>query len=227
MNNSTPMAEDRITYIRAGYRYPEIKHGDVFGRWEVVGAGQTHKKRPMVLCQCGCQAKTLQEVSVHNLRTKQSRGCTKCYNIKHGLSKCSEYKSWACMLKRCNDPKWAGYSSYGGRGISVCDRWRFGENGRHGFECFIEDVGAKPTPQHSIERVDNNQGYQPDNCRWASKKEQSRNTRSNRLVKAFGVEMPLAEWCDSFSKPYEMVRHRISYLGWGAEKALTTPPTHP
>lgn len=90
---------------------------------------------------------------------------------RHGFSRTVEHRNWRNMRDRCTNPKHQVYHSYGGRGINVCDRWL----GPNGFENFISDMGWKPTPSHSLERIDNNKGYEPSNCKWATKKEQAQN----------------------------------------------------
>jgi hypothetical protein len=86
------------------------------------------------------------------------------------------------MIQRCYDPKHVGFKWYGGRGITVCDRWRFGEDGLSGYECFFQDIGPKPTPQHSLDRINNDGNYTPGNVRWADAKTQAANrqTSANR-----------------------------------------------
>jgi hypothetical protein len=93
---------------------------------------------------------------------------------RHGLSKTPEHRNWRNMLDRCTNPKCKYYPSYGGRGISVCDRWM----GPHGFANFYADMGPKQDPTFSVERIDNDKGYEPGNCKWGTKLEQSRNRRN-------------------------------------------------
>jgi hypothetical protein len=97
------------------------------------------------------------------------------------LSELPEYQVWRGMIRRCEDPKHDSYRYYGARGIRLCDRWRNGEDGQSGFECFLADMGTRPTPQHSIDRYPNNDGnYSKYNCRWATASEQSLNQRPRR-----------------------------------------------
>lgn len=95
--------------------------------------------------------------------------------VRHGMSKSPEHRAWQQMLQRCRNPKHRAYPSYGGRGISVCDRWLT-------FENFFEDVGQRPSAAHSIDRINNDGNYEPNNVRWASGAQQQRNRRTSRLT---------------------------------------------
>lgn len=164
-----------------------VKPGDRFGRWTVISeAGRTiHQKRTFhCVCECGTKA----VVVSGNLKSglSNSCGCLKREkaamlaaerSFKHGAAvrgqMTPEYRSYASMIKRCRYTSMSSSHRYVGRGIKVCDRWVQGEDGKTGFQCFLDDMGLKPTPKHSIDRYPNNDGnYEPGNCRWATPKEQ-------------------------------------------------------
>lgn len=128
----------------------------------------------------------------------------------------SEYRAWSCMRTRCSNPKFVDWDIYGGRGIRVCARWS-------SFANFFEDMGVKPSPKHSLDRKDSNGNYEPDNCRWATPKEQANNCSTNRKVTFNGETLPLPEWAARIGITRESLRDRIDG-GWTIEKALTTPP---
>lgn len=137
-------------------------------------------------------------------------------NFKHGLTDLPEYRVWQTMRLRCSNPANKAYPNYGGRGIRVCDRWQ------DNFLAFLEDMGRKPSPQHEIDRTNNDGHYEPGNCRWVLRKENDRNRRSNHLLTYRGETKPLIAWCDELNLPAGTVSKRLQ-AGWSDEKALSTP----
>ena len=125
------------------------------------------------------------------------------------------YNSWAHMKQRCNNPNCQDYHHYGGRGISYDPRWEH-------FENFLADMGERPK-WWTLERIDNEADYGPDNCRWATQAEQIRNTRRNINVTLKGETHCLKDWCTRLNLNYITILYRVQYYGWEAERALTTP----
>ncbi len=125
------------------------------------------------------------------------------------------YRSWAQMIDRCENPRNSSFRNYGGRGIAVCDRW-------HSFENFLSDMGERPDGM-TIERVDNAKGYSPENCAWATRKEQLNNMRTNRIIEAFGKKQTLQQWCDEYAMPTNTLKNRIYRGGMTPEEALSMP----
>lgn len=135
-----------------------------------------------------------------------------------GQSKEPEYITYTSMLTRCRNPHHKDYQNYGGRGIKVCDRWL----GKNGYQNFRKDMGAKPSPCHSIDRIDVNGGYSPDNCRWATIKEQANNKLNTQFVKIGGVKKSITEWAEDLQMSKFTIRHRLE-RGWSPEEALLLP----
>jgi len=133
----------------------------------------------------------------------------------HGLSKTPEYRSWKDMKSRCFNPSTKYYSDYGGRGISVCDRWL-------NFENFFADMELKPTPKHSIDRIDNDGDYSPKNCKWSTCVEQSNNQRTNHLITIGCVALTIARWTKEMGFPRNLISKRLK-MGWSKRDAVMTP----
>jgi len=123
-----------------------------------------------------------------------------------------EYNTWKGVRQRCNNKNDPAYKHYGGRGIKVCKRW-------DDYELFLKDMGHRPSTRHSIDRIDNDGNYQPDNCRWATLSEQRRNTRQNHVING----KTLIEWSEIYDVPYTLLQSRINESGWSLEKAINTP----
>jgi hypothetical protein len=128
-----------------------------------------------------------------------------------------EYRTWAGAIQRCTNPKTRGFHRYGGRGISVCDRWRAS------FADFFADMGERPSRHHSLDRIDTNGHYEPGNCRWATPRTQQRNKRSVRMLTVHGERDSLAAWAERFGLSISRVHQRLR-LGWSEEEAIATPP---
>lgn len=151
--------------------------GQVFGRLSVLSRAGNLGRKAAWLCQCACGNECT--VRSDHLMGARVLSCG-CYRVEkstvqattHGLSKTREYRIWRNMKNRCEWDKWPEWHLYGGRGITVCQRWS------ESFEAFIEDMGPCTTPKHSIDRIDGDKGYEPGNCRWATPTEQARNTRT-------------------------------------------------
>lgn len=135
---------------------------------------------------------------------------------KHGYCGSSEYGSWQHMKRRCLNPEHEAFKNYGGRGITVCERWI------HSFSNFLTDMGPKPSPGHTIERSDNSKGYYPRNCKWATRREQQNNRRQNRNITIGSVTKTLTEWARDSGKRPRLIGQRIS-LGWDIRDALEAP----
>lgn len=133
----------------------------------------------------------------------------------HGQSHTPEWYAWCGMRQRCNDKASKSYVDYGGRGIKVADEW-------HDFAAFFAHVGKKPSPKHSLERIDNDGDYRPGNVRWATKLEQAHNTRANRHITANGITKTMAEWARDLGCNPSAILARIN-VGMSETEAVTTP----
>lgn len=202
-----------------------------FGRLIVVREEEKDKfGHTKWLCRCDCgQEKIIYGNSLRQGSTK-SCGClsieiTVKRNLKHGHSKRSgyskTYRVWDHMIQRCNNSNCKAYEDYGGRGIGVCARWDISQGGS--FENFLNDVGEQPGKGYSIDRVNNNGDYSPNNWKWSTNKEQMRNTRRNRTEIFNGKNQCRTDWAKEYRMSTSALIQRLDKLGWTIEKALTTP----
>jgi hypothetical protein len=198
-----------------------IVAGEVFGRLTVLCPAKSKGTDSCSRCRCECGKSVV--VRNYCLRNGHTRSCG-CLNReetgarfrKHGKSGSKLYDVWSAMRKRCENPEDPAYDRYGGRGITVCERWK-------DFTAFYEDMGDRPSDRHSIERVDNAAGYSKENCRWALAVEQVKNRRNTRRLTIGGETKTIAEWCSAHGANYYVVYRRLR-SGWDATAALTTAP---
>jgi hypothetical protein len=127
------------------------------------------------------------------------------------------FRVYQGMIWRCTRPSHNSFEYYGGRGINVCDRWL------NSFDHFVADVGARPSPDHQLDRKENDGNYEPDNVKWSTRTEQCLNRRSNRILEFRGRKQAMLLWAKEFGIPRLTLKRRIDDLGWPLEKALTTP----
>lgn len=197
--------------------------GRRFGRWLVAERVESVQyasgdKKSAWRCVCDCGTTRVVTGSALNTGKSKSCGCaavemTAERSATHGKSKTRTYRIWQAMLNRCRYPTSHMYHRYGGRGIAVCERWT-------SFENFIADMGECP-PGFSIDRIDNDADYGPENCRWADRKTQARNKSTNRIISFEGKRKCLKEWAESLSMDQASLAERIDK--WGVKRALSTP----
>lgn len=214
------------TYNSVGFK--KDLTGNRYGRLTVLEfVGTTENRKSVWRCKCDCGGET----NVHGTRLTngktQSCGCYKrerqlARSRTHGMSSTDEYRIYKGMLNRCYNRNVKAYPYYGGKGITVCDRWRFGENGKGGFECFYEDMGERPSKLHSLERDHGGKGYMPSNVRWATAKDQANNTSRNRYINVCDLIMSAADACEYFKADYSLVINRLQN-GWDSEAAIFAP----
>lgn len=138
--------------------------------------------------------------------------------FKHGSHETRIYGRWEGMIQRCTNPKATGYSNYGGRGITVCERWR-------DFRNFLADMG-EPPPRMTLERIDNNGDYCPENCRWGTHKQQHNNKRVNHRITYNGETATMKQMAEKYGINYGALCNRIKRAGWTVDRALTQPVQH-
>lgn len=198
--------------------------GRRFGRLQVVSPStyRKPKNRAVWLCLCDCGKQSVVTAGDLMYGNTKSCGCLMreisrangMSNRRHGFTHTRTYRIWGGMKKRCLNPSEPNYHRYGGRGITLCDRW-------HSFDAFLEDMGECPSGC-SIERIDNDGPYSRENCRWATILEQARNKSNNRKFTLWGETLTLTEWAHRFGLKRPTVGRRLK-RGWSIEDALLRP----
>lgn len=193
---------------RPKYNCTKIAIGTKFNRWTVIGEPKKPRKKTHY-CMCKCDCGTERIVRVSGLVAGESVSCG-CYRreqnikavVKHGKYKSREYHIWGAMRARCRNKKSASYKRYGGRGIAICERWNV-------FDNFYDDMGAAP-PGSSIDRIDNNGNYEPQNCRWATNHEQARNKNTNRFFVVNNERRCLKDLALNHGVSYKRLLYRVN-----------------
>jgi hypothetical protein len=200
-------------------KHPLDLTGEIFGSLTVLGRDNAQSQWR---CRCVCGTETT--VRTGNLRLAKGDRCTCAIREKtrarrrsHGESGNPEYRAWSEMKTRCENQASTSYADYGGRGIQIDPRWATS------FETFLADMGRKPTPRHTLDRRDTEKGYGPDNCRWATQREQQNNRRNNHLLTHEGITLTTSEWARRVGLSPDALERRLNLLKWSVEKALTTP----
>lgn len=195
--------------------YPE--RGEIFNHLTFLSGSGRSGQRTIWRMECECGV--VKDVCAGDVRSGHttSCGCKKGGGPKtHGLADSREFIAWAGAKGRCLNPNNSRFSSYGGRGIKMCERWL------SSFENFIADMGQKPSPKHTLERIDVNGDYSPENCKWATWTEQARNRRKVKLIEFDGRKLPLWRWAEVTGLSRGTIWGRLA-KGWTPKDALTTP----
>lgn len=198
--------------------------GQYFGRLVVLSRSYPGKGWHQYWnCQCDCGVE--KRISQDNLLSQRTKSCgclrreaTRQNKERHGHTRdgkrSATHATWSSMIARCTNPSNTAYPDYGGRGVGVCERWLV-------FENFLEDMGPRPNG-YTLDRIDNNHGYNVDNCRWASHRQQANNRRSNRIITVDGISLNIRGWSELNGIKPQTIQSRLS-LGWDPVDAVSTP----
>lgn len=202
-----------------------IYTGDKFGRLTFTGEApaKSNRRRGIFLCDCGTTTIT----AIYDVRNGHTISCG-CYHdeirrkirVTHGHTSCRrstpEYRAWKAMKGRCLDPNNISYKNYGGRGVTVCDEWL------HDYPSFLKEIGKRPSKNHSVDRINNNGNYEPGNVRWATRKEQRRNSDRVHPVTINGITRLICDWAAVSGVPEESISARIRH-GWDLKRSVFQP----
>lgn len=197
--------------------------GNKYGRLLVISRVPGLQNRKVVyVCKCDCGKEVITRSDSLKNGHAQSCGCRHKDIVsenskKHGKYGTRLYRIWGSMIQRCANQKHKAYNNYGGRGINVCSEWLSDFNN---FYQWAKENGYSDELQ--LDRTNNNKGYQPNNCRFVTVKENNRNRRCTKTVDVNGKKIPFAELCEQYNKDYDKVWNRINAYGWDIKRAITT-----
>lgn len=185
--------------------------GQKFGRLTVIERSGSIDGNSAWLCECDCG--TVARWRGYSLKEGNTTSCGCVHKeaarkrlLKHGLSKSREYSVWSDMIQRCTNPSNEFYKDYGERGINVCPRWK------NSFLLFHEDMGDRPSDDHTLDRMDNSMGYFKENCRWVTNTEQQRNKRNNRRIEFSGKMLTVGEIAEATEVDPRKLRWKMKYF---------------
>lgn len=190
-----------------------------YGKWTVI---EETGLRWLCRCECGTERRVVRSdlwsgrsTNCGCVRRVTAPAAARAASMTHGMDGTPIYRTWIDMRRRCHDPRRPDFQKYGARGIVVCEQWR------ESFETFYRDMGARPEGM-TIDRIDNNGNYSPENCRWAARTTQERNKSTNRLVILGGVTMTIAEACERSGITKSAALARLA-RGWSDERTFSAP----
>jgi hypothetical protein len=199
--------------------------GVTFHRLKALAYAGRKKRSAFWFCLCECGNRTIVRAAALKNGNTKSCGCLSREtasrraserNRRHGMRYTPEYQAWKGMIGRCHRPSDPAYPGYGGRGIVVCEEWR------SSFVAFFSHIGPRPSPQHSLDRLDNDKGYEPGNVRWATRVQQQNNRRMNHRLTWNGQTMTVTEWSRQTDLSVDCIIDRLG-RGWPMHLILTVP----
>lgn len=191
--------------------------GQKFRRLTVLAAPSRRKgERQLWTCRCDCG--NIRNFVAKNVKKNHTKSCGCLKNAPtHGLSGSPEYHVWEAMVARCTNPKCPEFPNYGGRGVTICERWRK-------FESFYAEMGPRPTSKHSIDRINNEGDYEVANCHWTTRDKQNRNKRNNHFLTLNGVTKCISDWAEQGNVSCGLLSYRIRIKRMDLKQALAIPP---
>lgn len=190
-----------------------------FGEWTVLGRSlKSLNKSAYWRCRCSCgDERDIQSASLRSGGTTMCKPCRSKRLETHAMSRTTEYKVWLGIKQRCLNPRNSSWLNYGGRGVTISPIFK------GSFEAFLAEIGPRPTRGHTVDRIDNQCGYEPGNIRWSTAQEQALNTRRNVRWEHDGKRLTISQWGTKLGVDPNTLRQRVVECGWTVEKALTTP----